>query len=102
MSDIRSELADYHWAELGPGTWIIRDDEREVIAWFVEDRCLVNAAAITSARDLYEAFTGWLYAKVGTTNLVITQAAFGRTLAELGHPSLRRGGKVYRCGIALR
>jgi len=59
-------------------------DEMDVLAHFIEDRCVVNADAQALAGELYRAYVDWC-GKAGERPL--TQVRFGKALAERGfHP----------------
>jgi putative DNA primase/helicase len=72
--------------------------EMDVLASFLEDRCLVAANASVSAKDLYASYRAWCEE---TGEYCHTQTRFGRMLVERGF-SKDKLGTVRYVGLGLR
>ncbi len=75
--------------------------EMDVLAGFLEDRCVVKEAARVSAKDLYASYVGWCDE---TGEKPMTQKAMGQRLGERGFDSARVGKDRarYWLGLGLR
>lgn len=73
--------------------------EMDVLGGFLEDRCMLDAAAVTSTRELYEDYQQWCAA---ASEKPVTKKTFGLRLAERGYaPDRTRQERGWR-GLRLR
>jgi P4 family phage/plasmid primase-like protien len=72
--------------------------EMDTIGQFLEDECLLDSKYSCLASDLYDAYRHWCV-RVGCKAL--SQARFGTSLAERGHPKHKEGSVRRRLGIKL-
>lgn len=98
------------WQEGGlePPPEVIADlaeyrNEMDVLAEFIEDRCLVNPNEWATASDLYKGYEEWAEEAGLKDKEILKQRTFGSALAERGFIRDRGGGgqRLWR-GVALR
>jgi len=77
--------------------------EMDVLADFIEDRCLVSPAFTATATDLYEAYTDWAEKAGLKEKEMLKQRTFGSCLSERGfiRDKGAKGQRLWR-GVALR
>ena len=74
--------------------------EMDVLAVFLEERCVAHPQAQVGATELYQAYRTWCEA---TGERPETQTKFGERLGERGFTKWRDGsGRVVRLGVGLR
>jgi len=73
-------------------------EEMDILAAFLNERCVISPEAVTPAKDLYAAYTQWCFEYGERPE---TQRSFGMRLSERGFERTKHKGRCHWRGITL-
>jgi len=74
-------------------------EEMDVVGNFINDQCIIDPAAITPSKQLYDAFKAWAEENGAP---VLSPQQFGRRLSTKGFERVQTGSQRQRCWRGLR